>query len=145
MRSRRPAMLLAIWGLCVGLAFGAAGVAVLFLLPRAYVVAACLGFAWLLDLALAGWMVLRIRRTPGGLPVTRALEGLAGRDFLDIAALKAIELEALLELARDIKKGEWHEHPLQGKFLAMLFQKPSHRTRVSFEVGIARLGGRAVT
>src|SRR5437588_1461475 len=66
MRSRRPAMLLAIWGLCVGLAFGAAGVAVLFLLPRAYVVAACLGFAGLLDLALAGWVVLRIRRTPGG-------------------------------------------------------------------------------
>jgi ornithine carbamoyltransferase len=73
------------------------------------------------------------------------LEGLAGRDFLDIADLSALELRALLELAARIKAGAFREQPLTGKFVAMLFQKPSHRTRVSFEVGIGKLGGRAVT
>ena len=37
------------------------------------------------------------------------------------------------------------ERPLEGAHMAMLFQKPSHRTRVSFEVGIARLGGSTTT
>ena len=39
----------------------------------------------------------------------------------------------------------WAERPLAGRHVAMLFQKPSHRTRVSFEVGIARLGGTTTT
>ena len=73
------------------------------------------------------------------------LDGLAGRDFLDIADLSATELRALLDLAAQIKGGSFRDQPLAGKFVAMLFQKPSHRTRVSFEVGIGRLGGRAVT
>jgi ornithine carbamoyltransferase len=77
--------------------------------------------------------------------MTDPLDGLAGRDFLDIADLTALELRALLDLAARIKSGRWAEQPLAGKFVAMLFQKPSHRTRVSFEVGIGRLGGRAVT
>jgi ornithine carbamoyltransferase len=51
----------------------------------------------------------------------------------------------LLELAHAIKAGRWAERPLEGRHIAMLFQKPSHRTRVSFEVGIARLGGKATT
>ena len=68
---------------------------------------------------------------------------LFGRDFLDIADLDAGELRALLDLAHRIKAGRWAEQPLAGMHFAMLFQKPSHRTRVSFEVGIGRLGGRA--
>jgi len=72
--------------------------------------------------------------------VTREM-GLHGRDFLDIADLAPAELRSVLQLAHAIKAGRWAERPLQGKHVAMLFQKPSHRTRVSFEVGIARLGG----
>ena len=74
-----------------------------------------------------------------------AVKGLAGRDFLDIADLDASELRRLLDLARRIKAGGWTERPLAGRHIAMLFQRPSHRTRVSFEVGIARLGGSTTT
>jgi ornithine carbamoyltransferase len=70
---------------------------------------------------------------------------LQGRDFLDIADLDAEELRQVIGLARAIKAGRWSERPLQGRHVAMLFQKPSHRTRVSFEVGIARLGGTTTT
>jgi len=72
-----------------------------------------------------------------------SVTALSGRDFLDIADLDADELRALLDLAHRIKGGRWSEQPLAGMHFAMLFQKPSHRTRVSFEVGIGRLGGRA--
>jgi ornithine carbamoyltransferase len=67
---------------------------------------------------------------------------LAGRDFLDIADLQQAELHDVLELAHAIKAGRWTGRPLEGQHIALLFQKPSHRTRVSFEVGIGRLGGR---
>ena len=70
---------------------------------------------------------------------------LRGRDFLDIADLDSAELGSVLALAHDIKAGRWSERPLAGNHVAMLFQKPSHRTRVSFEVGIARLGGTTTT
>lgn len=70
---------------------------------------------------------------------------LQGRDFLDLADLDPEELREVLELAHAIKKGRWSERPLAGRHIAMLFQKPSHRTRVSFEVGIARLGGTTTT
>jgi ornithine carbamoyltransferase len=70
-----------------------------------------------------------------------AVAGLQGRDFLDIADFDPAELRSVLELAHAIKAGRWAERPLEGRHIAMLFQKPSHRTRVSFEVGIARLGG----
>jgi ornithine carbamoyltransferase len=74
-----------------------------------------------------------------------AVIGLAGRDFLDIADLSADELRAVLALAARIKAGAWKERPLAGRHMAMLFQRPSHRTRVSFEVGISRLGGTTTT
>jgi ornithine carbamoyltransferase len=73
-----------------------------------------------------------------------SMRALQGRDFLDIADLDAGELREVLDLAHTIKKaGRLPRRPLEGRHIAMLFQKPSHRTRVSFEVGIARLGGRA--
>jgi len=71
--------------------------------------------------------------------------GLAGRDFLDIADLDADAIRRILELGHRIKSGEWSGRPLAGRHIAMLFQRPSHRTRVSFEVGIARLGGVTTT
>jgi ornithine carbamoyltransferase len=75
-----------------------------------------------------------------------SVKGLLGRDFLDIADLDAAELREVLDLAHTIKKARrWTSKPLEGRHIAMLFQKPSHRTRVSFEVGIARLGGHATT
>jgi ornithine carbamoyltransferase len=74
-----------------------------------------------------------------------SVKTLAGRDFLDVADLNAQELRRVLDLAHSIKAGRWSQRPLQGRHVAMLFQKPSHRTRVSFEVGIARLGGTATT
>src|SRR3981081_4304697 len=70
---------------------------------------------------------------------------LEGRDFVDLADRDAEELREVLELAHAIKKGRWTEQPLLGRHIAMLFQRPSHRTRVSFEVGIARLGGTTTT
>ena len=73
------------------------------------------------------------------------LPALAGRDFLDVADLSADEIRGLLALAAEIKAGRWRGSPLAGRHLAMVFQKPSMRTRVSFEVAIGRLGGTPIT
>jgi ornithine carbamoyltransferase len=73
------------------------------------------------------------------------VKALRGRDFLDVADLAPLELRQVLDLAHAIKAGRWSGRPLAGRHVAMLFQKPSHRTRVSFEVGIARLGGTTTT
>jgi ornithine carbamoyltransferase len=70
---------------------------------------------------------------------------LLGRDFLDVADFDRAELREVLDLAHAISAGRWAERPLEGRHIAMLFQRPSHRTRVSFEVGIARLGGTTTT
>jgi len=75
---------------------------------------------------------------------TRTLERLRGADFLDIAQLDASQLRGILDLAGEIKAGRWSGLPLGGRRLALLFQKPSLRTRVSFQVGIERLGGSVV-
>lgn len=73
------------------------------------------------------------------------VKALRGRDFLDVADLAPLELRQVLDLAHAIKAGRWSGRPLAGRHVAMLFQKPSHRTRVSFEVGVARLGGTTTT
>ncbi|TAN32473.1 ornithine carbamoyltransferase [bacterium] len=74
-----------------------------------------------------------------------SVKALHGRDFLDIADFDPDELRQVLDLAHAIKAGRWSDRALAGRHIAMLFQKPSHRTRVSFEVGIARLGGATTT
>jgi ornithine carbamoyltransferase len=76
---------------------------------------------------------------------TSTLGDLRGADFTDIAQLDASQLEAILDLASRIKAGRWRETPLAGRSIALLFQKPSIRTRVSFDVGITRLGGHPIT
>jgi ornithine carbamoyltransferase len=73
------------------------------------------------------------------------VKSIKGTDFIDVADLDRARLRQILDLAHAIKAGKWKERALHGKHVAMLFQKPSHRTRVSFEVGIARLGGSTTT
>ncbi len=69
------------------------------------------------------------------------------KDFISIADLTKDEIFELLDLALEIKakqkRGEEH-HELKGQTLAMIFQKPSARTRISFEVGMFQLGGHAL-
>ena len=71
-------------------------------------------------------------------------ESLKGRHFTRVADWSRDELESVLDLADELKRlqarGEEH-HLLPGRTLGLIFQKPSTRTRVSFEVGIAHLGG----
>ncbi len=76
---------------------------------------------------------------------TQAAPALAGRDFLDLSDLSPEEIHGLLALARRMKAGDYNEQPLTRRHVALIFQKPSMRTRVSFEVAISRLGGRPVT
>lgn len=66
------------------------------------------------------------------------------RDFLAIPDFSREELYDVLALARDMKRGTYQERPLAGKTLAMIFEKSSTRTRVSFEVGAYQLGGHAL-
>lgn len=70
------------------------------------------------------------------------------RDFVTIADWSAPELWEALDLALHLKRehraGVSHRDLLAGKTLAMIFQKPSLRTRVSFEVGMTQLGGHAL-
>ncbi|MBX9928356.1 MAG: ornithine carbamoyltransferase [Gemmatimonadaceae bacterium] len=66
------------------------------------------------------------------------------RDFLSIPDFSAAELEQLFQLAERMRAGRYHGQPLAGKTLAMIFNKSSTRTRVSFEVGALQLGGHAI-
>jgi ornithine carbamoyltransferase len=72
---------------------------------------------------------------------------LSKKDVLSIADLSTREINSILQLAsklkREQKSGKVHTL-LRGKTLGMIFQKPSTRTRVSFEVGMYQLGGDAV-
>ncbi len=69
------------------------------------------------------------------------------RDFLALDSLAPEEFDGLLALAAHLKRetriGLEHPH-LRGRTLAMIFQKPSLRTRITFETGMAQLGGHAI-
>ncbi len=69
------------------------------------------------------------------------------RHFLTLKDYSADEILAILDFAHEVKRrqksGEVF-HPMKGKMMAMIFQKPSLRTRVSFETGMFQLGGSAM-
>jgi ornithine carbamoyltransferase len=72
---------------------------------------------------------------------------LRGRDYLSVDDLAPDELRMLLGFAQELKhRGTAGDRPhlLAGKTLAMIFEKPSLRTRVSFEIGVFHLGGMAL-
>ncbi|HEY7508559.1 MAG TPA: ornithine carbamoyltransferase [Nitrososphaera sp.] len=69
------------------------------------------------------------------------------RDLLSMQDLTPADISAILKLASKLKKEQKSGKPcqlLRGKTLGMIFQKPSTRTRVSFEVGMNQLGGHAL-
>ena len=66
------------------------------------------------------------------------------RDFLTIDQLSSAELNALLDRAAVLKADRRASNALAGRSIGMIFEKPSTRTRVSFEVGIAELGATPV-
>ncbi|MCG6890848.1 MAG: ornithine carbamoyltransferase [Gammaproteobacteria bacterium] len=72
---------------------------------------------------------------------------MSNRHFISLLDLTSDELKALIAHAIDVKRrlkqGISHT-PLQGKLLAMIFEKSSTRTRVSFEAGMYQLGGHAI-
>lgn len=68
-----------------------------------------------------------------------------GKDMLSLLEWNKAELMDLMELAVSMKTNPAHySHILSGKILGMIFDKPSTRTRVSFEAGILQLGGQAI-
>jgi len=72
---------------------------------------------------------------------------LATKHLLTIRDLTAQEALGLIQRARQLKAGwrsGYRPTPLAGKSVAMIFEKPSTRTRVSFEVGVFQLGGKAL-
>jgi len=72
---------------------------------------------------------------------------LSGRDLLTLGDLTPAELELILDTAMG-QKAAWElgerDAPLAGKAAALVFQKPSMRTRISFEVAMTELGGHAL-
>jgi ornithine carbamoyltransferase len=72
-------------------------------------------------------------------------EGTGPRHFLDLRDFDPATLRQMLDVAAHYKKARgMASRPLAGKTLALIFEKPSTRTRVSFEVGMRQLGGDAI-
>src|SRR6478736_4247154 len=66
------------------------------------------------------------------------------RHFLDLTDFDSATLRQIMEGAKHIKASRNGAGPLAGKVLAMIFEQPSTRTRVSFDVGMRELGGQTL-
>jgi ornithine carbamoyltransferase len=86
-------------------------------------------------IATVGWWA-RIRPTLARL--------MTARHFLTGAELSSAELGGLLDRALELKRAPLSSRALEGRSVALIFEKPSTRTRVSFEVGIHELGGHPI-
>ncbi len=79
---------------------------------------------------------------------SEAGQSMAGKDLLEISDLSRNEIDAIFEVTRKLKENICHplnqRAVLPGKTLAMIFEKQSLRTRVSFETGIFQLGGHGI-
>ncbi|HEX2187101.1 MAG TPA: ornithine carbamoyltransferase, partial [Chloroflexota bacterium] len=81
----------------------------------------------------------------GAAPATG--DSLEGRDVLSLSDLTASEIRAILDRAHLLKDLQRRRQPhrwLEGRTLAMIFEKPSLRTRATFETGMTQLGGHAI-
>ncbi|MGH7154385.1 MAG: ornithine carbamoyltransferase, partial [Acetobacteraceae bacterium] len=74
----------------------------------------------------------------------RASQGTGTRHFIDLRDFDGATLRRMLDAAANYKRAGVSSRPLAGKTLAVIFEKPSTRTRVSFEVGMRQLGGDVV-
>ncbi|HEU5318120.1 MAG TPA: ornithine carbamoyltransferase, partial [Chloroflexota bacterium] len=75
------------------------------------------------------------------------VRSLQGRDLLGLDAFTREELRLLLDRAHEVKELQRRRQPhrwLEGCTLAMIFEKPSLRTRCTFEAGMTQLGGHAI-
>jgi ornithine carbamoyltransferase len=73
------------------------------------------------------------------------LPGLKGRDFLTLADFSAKEIRAILKKSQALSRLKRPPQLLKMKNIALIFQKPSTRTRVSFETAVSLLGGHPVS
>jgi len=91
-------------------------------------------------------MCINIQNVYAVAPAPSPLGSLNGRHLLQVSDLSSLELDALLRLARFLKERAGREQSglLAGRTVALLFEKPSLRTRVSFEVALTQLGAKAL-
>jgi ornithine carbamoyltransferase len=74
---------------------------------------------------------------------------LSNKNILSLLDVNTDEILSILKLSEELKKdmkrkNKWSNQVLKGKVLGMIFQKPSTRTRVSFEAGMYQMGGNTV-
>ena len=67
------------------------------------------------------------------------------KHFLDIESQSAESIDHLITLAYQMKTTKYISSDLENKSVGLVFEKPSLRTRVSFEVGISQLGGTSIS
>ena len=92
---------------------------------------------------------MSVRRNPARLSVVAPSDKrLQTKDFLSVLALSPDELEAILDRAASMKRdraaGRVGERPLAGRHVALLFEKPSLRTRSTFTIAVRELGGEII-
>jgi ornithine carbamoyltransferase len=85
-------------------------------------------------------MARNVRALAGATPLGERRDSSPPRHFLDIDRHDTPELRGIIDLGTAYKNGR-RDRPLEGKTLALIFEKPSTRTRVSFEVAMRQLGG----